>query len=634
ALVTPSNVFQLQTEAFISQFKSATANGFLLSLSMIRDTTQSNALLSGELTNIELYLDYSYYLYTNPRSYGNCSCSSSAKCITQSAVYNVLNGRLLFYVPGLYTGCYTIESLLQSNLQCFYNQTCINQLQSYFQVSSLMNVTALDISLSSQFSENSTIADILDQLMVEEWINSSIYENYYNECQPSSCSYTVTTKNSAVYIITTLIGLVGVMSINERVRALYQKTKHLLLNLNIFPSVPPTTDEHRLRNQYISTRLFISLLIILLSILLLYTSLINITQTVNVKAPSIIKYEQLYNSYSQALICDCTQISINYEKFIQIQYTLHQVCHSDFITQNWIKYLAIGFDIPADEHDFRMTSTFTFQAMGAFCTLVNQTISNSLIQFYSNQYVSALVTPSNVFQLQTEAFISQFKSATANGFLLSLAIIRDTTQSNSLVSGQLTNYGISFSTSAATRVSRLYGNCTCTYSAKCITQSPIHDLVSSDNILFYVPGLYTGCYTIESLLQSDLQCFYNQTCINQLQSYFQVSSLMNVTALNISLSSQFSENSTVGDVLDQLMVEEWKNSSMYESYYNECQPSSCSYTVTSKNSAVYIITTLIGLVGGLITVLKLMVPYLVKLIMFCINKCKRRSATIMPIGQT
>ncbi|CAF1494356.1 unnamed protein product, partial [Adineta steineri] len=85
---------------------------------------------------------------------------------------------------------------------------------------------------------------------------------------------------------------------------------------------------------------------------------------------------------------------------------------------------------------------------------------------------------------------------------------------------------------------------------------------------------------------------------------------------------------------DELMVEEWINSSIYENYYSECQPSGCSYTVTSKNSAIYIVTTLVGLAGGLVTVLKLMVPYWVKFIMFGFKKCKRRAARIMPISQT
>ncbi|CAF4301907.1 unnamed protein product, partial [Adineta steineri] len=176
---------------------------------MIRNTTQSNALVSGQFTNYRLYGYLGYDLSTQFAQYGDCTCSSSATCLTQYAVINYPDFTDTFPLPGLYTGCYIIESLLQSNLQCFYDQACIDTVQSYLGSSTLINVTALDISLSNQFLENSTVADILDQLMVEEWKNSSMYENYYNECKPSRCSYTVTTKNSALYIITTLIGLVG-----------------------------------------------------------------------------------------------------------------------------------------------------------------------------------------------------------------------------------------------------------------------------------------------------------------------------------------------------------------------------------------------------------------------------------------
>jgi hypothetical protein len=145
-----------------------------------------------------------------------------------------------------------------------------------------------------------------------------------------------------------------------------------------------------------------------LCILLLYTSLINITQTVNVKAPTIQQYSQFYKLYGETLTCDCTQISIDYEKFIDIQYTFHQVCNSDFVKQDWIDYLATAARTIGQSDDFRVTSPSAFQTLTAFCTLVNETISNSLTQFYSSQYVSASVTPENVFQSQTNVLISQF----------------------------------------------------------------------------------------------------------------------------------------------------------------------------------------------------------------------------------
>ena len=333
----------------------------------------------------------------------------------------------------------------------------------------------------------------------------------------------------------------------------------------------------------------------------------------NIKAPLLQEYLQLYNLHSQTLACECTQISTNYEKFIHIDYKFHQVCHSDFVTQYWIDYLATSSgSLLVSIKDFRVTSTFAFQGLNTLCILVNQTISNRLHQFYSSQYVSAYVTPSHVFQLQTKVFISQFKLSTTNDFLLSLAMIRKTTQSNALLSGQLTNFGF-HQNSYLNTYSESYGDCTCASSATCVSESTIFD-PSDDTVLFSLPNFYIGCYTIEALLQSDLQCFYDQTCIDNLQSYFQVSSIMNVTALDMSLSNHFLENATIESVLNELMVEEWNSSSMYDKYYNECQPKQCSYTRTTKNSAIYIVTTVIGLIGGLITVLKLTVPRLVVII--------------------
>jgi hypothetical protein len=99
---------------------------------------------------------------------------------------------------------------------------------------------------------------------------------------------------------------------------------------------------------------------------------------------------------------------------------------------------------------------------------------------------------------------------------------------------------------------------------------------------------------------------------------------MTIIALNSSLPTNYSVTSTIQQLLDGLMVENWNVSLTYESYYNACQPIECIYTYETRNGVVYIITTIIGLVGGLITVLKVLVPALVKFIVWIIKKCRRR----------
>jgi hypothetical protein len=380
--------------------------------------------------------------------------------------------------------------------------------------------------------------------------------------------------------------------------------------------VPPTTDEYELQNERISTRIFIILLTIILTILLLYTSLESVTKTVNVETPTLAQYSQLYATYPQTLTCACTTISINYGKFFDVEYSFHQVCNSIFVTENWINFLATsGARQSLYYDDFRASGTFTFQALSAFCDLINSTISDSLTRFYSSQYVSAFVTPLELFHSQAESLLLQFISTTTNEFLLSVDMIRDITQSNSLLSGLLSNYGFSLTYGSAfvTSYSLTYGDCQCSFSATCVEQYRIYDNTGSI-ALFTVPGLYFGCYVIDSLLQSSLECFYDQTCIRQLRSYLASSSLMTLTALNSSLPSQYFTNSTIEELLNHLMVEQWNSSQFYNNYYNECRPAQCTYTHQAKNGIIYIVTTLIGLVGGLITVLKLVVPRLVKFI--------------------
>jgi hypothetical protein len=128
---------------------------------------------------------------------------------------------------------------------------------------------------------------------------------------------------------------------------------------------------------------------------------------------------------------------------------------------------------------------------------------------------------------------------------------------------------------------------------------------------FTIPGFLTGCFVIESLLLSSLQCFYDEECFNNVTYFVNTTSTLNVTALNASASTTFTPNSTVKEMIDQLMVERWSWNITFAKYFGECEPSQCTYTVGSKNDAILIVTTVFGLVGGLVTILRIVVPRLV-----------------------
>ncbi|CAF3741606.1 unnamed protein product [Adineta steineri] len=617
ATVTPLELFQSQILTFIDQFNSSITNNFLRTLDLVRSTTHTNALFSALRTNYVPYLPSPCYaIYSKSSMYSDCYCYFSDKCVIPSSIKNS-NSTPLFVVPGLYDGCYIVEALLQSTLECFYSQTCITQLQSYYNSNSTMNTRPLDISSKSKYSVHSTVQHLLNQLMIEEWNANDKYENYYNKCQPIECSYSYKTRNGIVYIITALLGLVGGLitvlkivvpnlvkfirrkkqpetsrnntPISEKIFSLIQKLKRFPKSLNLFQSIPPSTDEHDLRTQILSTRLFIFLLTLCLIILLVYNSLISVIRTDILKTPSYQKYEELYSKYPKTLTCPCKTIRINYTDILHINYTLHQVCTSIFVTKDWIDYLTYTGEfntIYGD--DFRSNGRFTFQALAAFCELANRTVSNSLAEFLLNMYISATVTPLELFQSQILTFIDQFNSSITNNFLRSFDLVLSTTHTNAFYSG----------------VGSQSAKCSRPFSIKYTDGTP----------LFVVPGLFDGCYIVKALLQSTLECFYSQTCIIQLQSHYNYNSTMNIKSLNASSKTKYSVHSTVQHLLNQLMIEEWNANDKYENYYNKCQPIECSYSYETRNGIVYIITALLGLVGGLITVLKIVVPNLVKFI--------------------
>ena len=106
------------------------------------------------------------------------------------------------------------------------------------------------------------------------------------------------------------------------------KTLHeAAAKLNLFRSNQPREseeNEYELKNELISTRLFICLLFVSLLILLVYTSQVRVTHTITVDSPSVEVYSSLYEKHPDTLTCPCTNIAIAQEEFISLVPTFHQ----------------------------------------------------------------------------------------------------------------------------------------------------------------------------------------------------------------------------------------------------------------------------------------------------------------------
>ena len=116
------------------------------------------------------YPTYSITVYSSG-IYSNCSCFASTNCVLDARFYRASGSDFdeVFTIPGIHIGCYVSEALLQSTLECFYNQTCVDTVKLLLNYTTDFNVTALNSTIPSQFDTYTLISDLLKYTMVDEW---------------------------------------------------------------------------------------------------------------------------------------------------------------------------------------------------------------------------------------------------------------------------------------------------------------------------------------------------------------------------------------------------------------------------------------------------------------------------------
>jgi hypothetical protein len=404
---------------------------------------------------------------------------------------------------------------------------------------------------------------------------------------------------------------------------LIRKVKISIINLNIFDKY--SRDLFKIYRGRIATWLYIVLLAIAICILIIYTSISVQTVSDRIEAPSQEHYEKLQQQYPTTIRCPCTAVSIPNQEFIQITPMYHQLCGSDFVQLWWYNSLLVSDSeyVPAN---FMNYATTYFRTLAMFCNIANVTVANAMNQFYSTMYVNAQVMPRTLFVLETNAIIDTFLNMTLAEFTNSFSLVNEILHANQYMSGILTNgipRIINISSYAAfteypwriiwgTQIGMNENGeiCSCARDPACNVGGLAGTTWET------VPGVYLRCLIVDSALKSSLLCWYNQSClVNFLAGYLSTGTSVpqNATVLDDNVTSRFVPSTLIETIVNEMMIEEWNSSVSYTSFYQNCKPAFCSYTYQERSSMVYIITVLIGLLGGLSIVLRLISLFIVKI---------------------
>ena len=382
---------------------------------------------------------------------------------------------------------------------------------------------------------------------------------------------------------------------------------------NLFETELSWHHPERQYHEIISTRIHFLLLTITFSIMIFYTAFSIKTQTITIDYPSETIFEKIRsnNEFLSTLRCPCQSISIPYQSFTSISFHLHQLCSSDFIQVDsmWTNLLNMAMISGKYTYDdYRRFGLLHFRLLSSLCQLANDVLTDSVRRFNANELITGQVEFREFFITKTSHALNQLQKSTARQFVRTLDFTRSLTQGNGIISATLSNWYYMFidrtHLSTIWTFPRSYGqraNCSCATSSMCTSSATIDGIV--------VPGFRVGCYALDSLLQSTLECLYDRNCLTMIRS---LNSSMNFTMAPLN-SNRSSPNKTVQSLIDELLIDEWKTNMSYEKYYESCAPLFCSYSVNQRADLIYIVTASIGFYGGLSTAMRIIAPMMAKI---------------------
>jgi hypothetical protein len=211
--------FHERINASIEQIKSNTPKTFARLLFLIQSINHGNGFVSIYGTNFEYiapWLKHETYVPTQAIIYDNeCSCGLYQNCTSQASFIRT-NSSESVPIKGLKIGCTPSESFRASTLECFYDLSCVNLIEEYTNYTNNINSTNFPTPLSanmSRFSINTTMAEIINDLFVDNWATTINYSSYFKQCSPLLCSYTYIQKLNSLYTVTLLLGLEGGLTI-------------------------------------------------------------------------------------------------------------------------------------------------------------------------------------------------------------------------------------------------------------------------------------------------------------------------------------------------------------------------------------------------------------------------------------
>ena len=381
----------------------------------------------------------------------------------------------------------------------------------------------------------------------------------------------------------------------QRCRRLIHKTKIIkqMRLVNIFRSLDSHT-ERDIKNEFLSTRIYFILFSVAVIIVIEYYTFVVSTDTITLDSPS---FDTVLQYNETILVCPCTTSVVPYGSFASVTPVFHPICSSDFITDTWLNLL----DVSIDEEivQFRMP----LRLLRLFCQLAHQTLDVHLRQLYQSNLLTFDLSTEAEMRTKTDTSIEVEISTARLAFAASFELGRNISKVNLLVSAneifQTNRAKLLVGSNGRIEFRDMYDRDSAVI--------PCNKNARLANITF--DQFVVKCDAIKALLISSFASFYDIGNVEAL-SY----SVINSSSRPLNRSISYLTTATVQEILNKLMLDTYATDISYRSYFDKCDPQTCTYSVTSGKNFVEIVLAVIGFIGGLAPMLHWVVHVFVQFI--------------------
>ncbi|CAF1618625.1 unnamed protein product [Adineta ricciae] len=662
------NQVYLDLNVYIQAIKTKLAQYLLV----IQRTIAGNQYVSAVTSNFYfISLTGEHSLRMSPKELNNCSCMRSTGCPHPAMINQTI-------VPGMIMDCYLVDATLSSTLECYHNQTCFSLLHPSMPMKLLSN------NVNKQFSLNSTIQLLLEKLMIDNLTININFDLFYDQCKPLFCSYSYSHRFDVMFVITTLIISFGVLSfilplisrlivmiilrckgvnstragsfrVKEIIMNIRRSIYTNIINVNLFEN-ERMIDEKYVYEQRFTTRIFLSFFIIFFIIISIVIILSKQEQLITISQPMEEEYQILNEKYSSTLICSCSRISIPYGTFLDVTFLLHQICSSNLVSIQWTNYLSSLNPMNISEwffeyiaKDFRDVGSSYFEFLQIFCQLANLTIENSQQTFLSTEFISNNLLSPDIFQEKTTDLMDTFIHTIQNTFLEIYQWLRIINTINTFITGTKSNFDGDIEndqvilTDPRRSATVFLRNNEITGAGLCICSTmgnicPIGLILfkntsKSVNRPYFFQEVSYGCLPWKGFMRSKIDWWYNQSYISDIQDTYAtvIPKLFSpiITALDRSINSSF-HGKNMEYLIENMFIETIvKKNVNFSTFYNQCAPRSCSYTIIQRREISVLLLLLISISQGLDQILRLFVPLFSHLILFFLLKFISSNRTVV-----